>query len=164
MPFKARRPAPRLPTSAWPCRWVTSPWLFPGFCKKRCLCDVLPLAVCSWFPMGAKQVLEGWGSENRRVGRQAGPPAFGAEPVNGLGVHTASGASLKGPNHSPWGQATPGALIFQSWPSFAKGWGGTLPWGSLIRPCWTRRTWGLLAKLSPSRHQPVPLPGPSPDP
>lgn len=89
-----RRASPRLlaPHTGLTSLWVMLPWLLPVFCKKHCLCDVLPLAICSWFSTGAKQVSEGQSSENLH-----GVPGLGLPPACELDlVSTASGALLEG--------------------------------------------------------------------
>lgn len=92
-------------------------------------CDVLPLAICSWFLPGAKQVWEGRGSANvprvPGLGRPAsGPGGQGLVSTPHLGWHSEAKATHSGISGLP---ALPGQAV----PSVpGPGAGPALPWTS----------------------------------
>lgn len=137
-------------------RWAMPPWLFPVFCKKRHFCDVSPLAICSRFLPGAKQVLEDRGSANRQ-GARPGPPHFGAGRQDlvstpHLGRHSEAKATCSGISWLPAlsGQAVPSVPGPGHHWGLSPGAGPTLLWTSGQT---ATSPHPLLTLLAPSSHQ-----------
>lgn len=153
------------PWAPWHCTQVLlpcgvmPPWVFPVFCKKQCLCAVSPLAICSWFLTGAKQVSEGCSSENMHRVPGLGLPPSGPGPQTGLCVHSVSGHCLrvKGMCGGTWWlPAVPGQALHS-----APAWGVTRgPHGKELGQLKGRDPWHRPAGpgAAPFRPGPPPVP------